>query len=189
MSTSSRSDREAVGVELREVEDVADEALEPRRLRLDDLERGVRCSGSSTTPSSSAETWPRIAVSGVRSSCETDMRKLRSSRSASASRSAISPNRSARWPISPGARLGHLDVVVPAGDLVGRLARAQHGAHDPPREVPREQRRRRARPSAPAIARRLIEPRHALADVRLLLRDDDRADRLLADDDRFATAR
>ncbi len=39
MSTSSLHDREAVRVELREVEDVADEPLEPVRLRLDDLER------------------------------------------------------------------------------------------------------------------------------------------------------
>ena len=46
------------------------------------------------------------AVNGVRSSCETDIRKFRSCVSASASRSAISPKRSARWPISPGARRG-----------------------------------------------------------------------------------
>ena len=74
-------------VELREVEDVADEPLEPLRLGLDDLERGARELGSSTSPSARAETCPRIAVSGVRSSCETDIRKLRSRASASASRS------------------------------------------------------------------------------------------------------
>src|SRR5207253_1155554 len=48
-------------------------------------------SSSSRTPSRSAATWPRIAVSGVRSSCETDMRKWRESCSDSASFAVISP--------------------------------------------------------------------------------------------------
>ena len=50
--------------------------------------------------------WPLIAVSGVRSSCETDIRKLRSITSTSASRPAISRKRSLRWPSSPGAFSG-----------------------------------------------------------------------------------
>src|SRR5581483_6160932 len=58
---------------------------EPVRVELRECEV---CSGSSTTPARSAATWPRIAVSGVRSSCETDIRKLRSRVSVSASRSA-----------------------------------------------------------------------------------------------------
>ena len=66
----------------------------------------ARSSGSSTRPSESAATWPRIAVSGVRSSCETDIRKFRSRASDSISFPVISSNRSARWPISPGARRG-----------------------------------------------------------------------------------
>src|SRR6266540_2976607 len=56
--------------------------------------------GSSTSPSRSASTWPRTAVSGVRSSWETDIRNFRSSSSASESRAAICRNRSVRWPIS-----------------------------------------------------------------------------------------
>ena len=52
-----------------------------------------RASSSSTSPSLSAATWPRIAVSGVRSSCDTDMRKFRSSCSASPSRRAITAKR------------------------------------------------------------------------------------------------
>ena len=99
----------------------------------------VRCSGSSTTPSSSAETWPRIAVSGVRSSCETDIRKLRSRGSVSARRSVISSNRSARWPISPAPPSRDLDAVVAARDLVGRAREREHGPHDRAREVPGEQ--------------------------------------------------
>ena len=79
-------------------------------------------------PPSSAATWPRIAVSGVRSSCETDIRKFRSRASDSISRSAISSNRSARWPISPGAPARQLDVVVAGRDLVGRVATARAAA-------------------------------------------------------------
>ena len=45
-----------------------------------------RASASSARPSRSASTWPRIAVNGVRSSCETTMRKFRSRRCDSASR-------------------------------------------------------------------------------------------------------
>ena len=41
MSTSSALHREPVRAELREVEHVADEPLEPRRLGGDDVERGV----------------------------------------------------------------------------------------------------------------------------------------------------
>ena len=51
-------------------------------------------------PSRIASTCPRIAVSGVRSSCETVIRKFRSRSSASASRAAISRKRSASWLIS-----------------------------------------------------------------------------------------
>ena len=90
-------------VELREVEDVADEPREPVRLGRDHRERLLASTGSVTRPSRSAATWPRMAVSGVRSSCETDMRKFRSSSSASASLAAISRNRD-RWPISSRPR-------------------------------------------------------------------------------------
>ena len=103
MSTSS-AHGETVRVELREVEDVADEPLEPPRLGLDHLERQRPLPGSSTTPSSSAATWPRIAVSGVRSSCETDMRKFRSRTSVSARRAVIWSKRSARCADLAGAR-------------------------------------------------------------------------------------
>ena len=65
------------------------------------------CSGSWTTPSSSAETWPRIAVSGVRSSCDTDIRKFRSISSTSASRPGHLPEpRRSDAPSSPGAFFG-----------------------------------------------------------------------------------
>ena len=57
-------------------------------------------SGSSKSPSRIASTWPLIAVSGVRSSCETDIRNWRSRSSVAASRAAISLNRSERWLIS-----------------------------------------------------------------------------------------
>ena len=96
-------------------------------------------SGSVTTPSRSAATWPRIAVSGVRSSCETDMRKFRSSSSPPRAARAISRNRSARWPISPPPRhLGHRHVVVALRDLVRRRGEREHRPRDPPREVQRE---------------------------------------------------
>ena len=61
-------------------------------------------SRSSITPSESAETWPRIAVSGVRSSCETVIRKLRSIFSASPRRWAICEKLLVSWPISPPPR-------------------------------------------------------------------------------------
>ena len=51
-----RVDREPVGVQLREVEHVADEPLEPDRLAGDDVERGALSSGSSKSPSRIAST-------------------------------------------------------------------------------------------------------------------------------------
>ena len=61
------------------------------------------CSSSpSITPSAIACTWPWIAVSGVRSSCEMRIRKLRSCSLASPSRRAICSKRSASWPSSSG---------------------------------------------------------------------------------------
>ena len=134
-----------------------------------------RNSGSTTTPSRRAAIWPRIAVRGVRSSCETDIRKFRSCVSASASRSAISPKRSVKCPISPGAR-GQLDVVRSFGDLVGRARERQQGRDDAPREVPAEY----ARHEQPERAREreaLDQSQHAITHVGLLLGDDDRADR------------
>ena len=61
------------------------------------------CSSSpSITPSAIACTWPWIAVSGVRSSCEMRIRKLRSCSLASLSWRAICSKRSASWPSSSG---------------------------------------------------------------------------------------
>ena len=79
-------EREPVGLELREVEQVADQPLQPRRLggRSRRTPRPAR-RGSSTMPSASAATCPRIAVSGVRSSCETCIRNSRSCSRASCS--------------------------------------------------------------------------------------------------------
>ena len=57
-------------------------------------------SGSRTMPSRIASTWPRIAVSGVRSSWDTDMRKERLSFSASASFATMRRKRSLSWEIS-----------------------------------------------------------------------------------------
>ena len=78
MSTSSRQDREAVRVELGEVEHVADEALEPLRLLGHDhpSDASIALRVGRRRPSRSAATWPRIAVSGVRSSCETDHQEV-----------------------------------------------------------------------------------------------------------------
>ena len=69
-------------------------------------ERDAQLGILDAAPRQSAATCPRIAVSGVRSSCDTDIRKFRSRASDSISCSVISSNRSARWPISPGARRG-----------------------------------------------------------------------------------
>ena len=98
-----------------------------------------------TRPSRSAATWPRIAVSGVRSSCETDMRKFRSSSSASASRAAISRKRSERWPISPAPAPGARRRVVPRRPR-RRHAELEHLLGDAARQV---------RGEAPATAIRL----------------------------------
>ena len=130
---------EAVGVELREVEDVADEPLEPPRLGLDDLERarpqlGIlderpraapRRGRGSPSAASAARARP---TSG---SCARAPRPLRAA-------AAISSKRSARWPISPGRALAALDLVVAARDLVGGARQREDGPHDPAREVPGE---------------------------------------------------
>ena len=119
----------------------------------------ARAFGSSASPSRSASTWPRIAVSGVRSSCETDIRKFRSC--SSASREPRRPSRGtapARWLISSAAR--HVrdgDVVLPAGDPVGGRREREHGPRDPAGEVPREQRRRRRAPTPSATKSELDE--------------------------------
>ena len=61
------------------------------RSRMSPTSRSSRCASASTVSSDACrssgsvddaleqrDTWPRIAVSGVRSSCDTDIRKLRS---------------------------------------------------------------------------------------------------------------
>ena len=164
MSTSSRLHGEAVRVELREVEHVADEPLEPRRLGRDDVERRAHQLRVVDEPSRSASTWPWIAVSGVRSSCETDIRNWRSSSSVSASRAAISRNRSERWQISsPPRPRRDLDGVVALRDLVGRVARApaparvirreSHEREQPCEERPPTRTRARAARAAAATGR------------------------------------
>ena len=88
----------------------------------------VRSAGSSTTPSRSASTCPRIAVSGVRSSCETVIRKLRSSSSASDKRDVIWRNESARSATSsPLVSTRNLGVVVALGHLVRGSASRRSG--------------------------------------------------------------
>src|SRR4051812_7340128 len=84
----------------REVEDVADEAREPVRLRADHPEGRLLRLLVLHDPLAQRLDMPRIAVSGVRSSWETTIRKLRSRRCDSASFWVISANRSVRCPIS-----------------------------------------------------------------------------------------
>ena len=95
-----------------------------------------RDASSSRTPSRSAETWPRIAVSGVRSSCETDMRKLRESCSDSASLAGHLVEASGE-PLDLAAprALRHGDVVVAGRDLVRRGGEHLERPRDPARVV------------------------------------------------------
>ena len=121
---------EAVRLELGEVEQVADEAREPVGLRADDLERSVaRAPRRPTRPSRSASTWPRMAVSGVRSSWETRheevplvLLRLREPLGHLAEPLGEVRDLVAR------ARLGELDAVAPLRDLVRGRARARAAA-------------------------------------------------------------
>ena len=83
-----------------------------------------------------------------------------------------------------GRVLGHDDGVVPLGDLVGRGRELQHRPHDAAREVPRKQAGGEEAEQA-GDREPLDQIADALADVGLRRRDDDRADRLLAEEDRF----
>ena len=136
----------------------------------------ARSSSSVTTPSRSASTWPRIAVSGVRSSCETVIRKLRSSSSASASLAAISPEPVGE--LADLARPGHsgtLDVVVArARPRRRRRESSQHGRGDPARAGTRRTPPRRATPPAKAISSRSISASQRWLRTVLRLRDHDR---------------
>ena len=133
-----------------------------------------RAASSSRTPSRSAATWPRIAVSGVRSSCDTDMRKLRESCSDSASLAVISPKRAASRSTSlPPVRSGSDDVVVAHGDLVRSPRERLERSRDPAREVEDED----AGDGNPDPERERELPRElepAAAQRGLRLRDDER---------------
>ena len=139
------------------------------------VSEAARSSSSVTTPSRRASTWPRIAVSGVRSSCETDIRKLRSSSSASESRAAISRKRSASTPISPPpGTSGTADVVAAPGDLVGGRGKLQHGRGDPAGQVPGEEPAATSDPAGEGDQEPLDQREPALVEHGLRLRDDDR---------------
>ncbi len=125
-------------VELREVEDVADEPLEPLRLGLHRRERhvaqlGILDDALEQRRDVAADRGQRRAQL-VRDAHQ----EVALDRSASASRLAISPNRSARCASSPGAFVGTLDGVVARRDLVGSLRELEHRPDDPPREVDAE---------------------------------------------------
>ena len=133
-------------------------------------------SGSSIRPSRSASTWPRIAVSGVRSSCETDIRKLRSCSSASASREAIWRKRSARWLTSPlpgtsGTAMSYLPSAIRSAAVRER----EHRLGDPAREVPGE-RAGDEQPDAERDEQELEQREPAVRQLGLLLGDDQRAE-------------
>ena len=172
-------DGEAVGVELREVEDVADEPLEPPRLRLDDLERARR---AAPDPRPRPRAAPRRGRGSRSAACAARARPT----SGSCAR-APRPRRAGR-PSRRTARRGgrsrrlrasrDLDLVVAPRDLVGGAREREHGPDDPRARGTTRAPPATRRPSAPAMR----EPRGSsgstlLVDVRLLLRDDDRADR------------
>ena len=69
-------EREAAGVELGQLEQVAHQPLQPAGLGGDDRRR--RGPGRAPVPSARASAKPRIDVSGVRRSCDTDRRNCRS---------------------------------------------------------------------------------------------------------------
>ncbi len=69
-----------------------------------------------------------MAVKGVRSSCETDIRNERLSCSASSSFETIMRNRSTQQrDLVASASLGYLDVVPACGDLLGRSRESANG--------------------------------------------------------------
>ena len=126
MSTSSLQHREPVRVELREVEDVADEALEPPRLGLDDLERVRR---AARDPRRRPRAAPRRGRGSRSAACAARARPTSGS-SARASRprraaSAISLEPLGEVPDLAGAALRDLDVVVAAPRPRRRRARAR----------------------------------------------------------------
>ena len=127
-------------------------------------------------PSAISCTWPWIAVSGVRSSCEIRIRKLRSCSSDSRSLRAIrSKPRREQAELVP-ALAAQLDVVEAERDLLARLRQLAHGPRQAPREEDRPAARSRsARPRPPAAAPRERERRRGQLVVRP--REHDRADR------------
>ena len=156
--------REAVRVELREIEDVADEPLEPLRLGLDRLERLLpRAPGSSTTPLEQRRRRARGSRSAVcaararptsgscapsprpRRAGAPSRRSARSSGRARPARSAAPRRRSCR----PRPRRRRRRAAAPA---------ARCGATGTTRAAPAT-----SRPSTPAIASRSISERTLLA--------------------------
>ena len=101
------------------------------------------CSSSpSITPSAIACTWPWIAVSGVHSSCEIRIRKLRSCSLASPRQPRHLLEAQRELAELVGALRRQVHVVVAARDALARLGELAHRARDAPAE---EQRHERAR--------------------------------------------
>ena len=131
-----------------------------------------------TIPSRSASTCPRIAVKGVRSSCDTDMRKERLSCSASASLATMRRKRSLSREISSLAlRLGDLDVVAPGRDVLRRAREGEHRLGEAAREPP-EQHRGEPDPDGEREREPFEQGDPLLAELGDRLGDDEPAERL-----------
>ena len=151
---------------LRQQQQVVDQAADPRDLGLHEpldpahlLARGIAAGAASTS------SWPRITVSGVRSSCEASATNARWPANASVSRSSMWLNASASTVTSSPCPSGSLDARVqvarvhPRGDRGHAAQRARHARRRPGRTPAA----RRASASSPARMNARATPRWARA--------------------------
>jgi len=132
--------REPVGVELGQVEHVADEPLEPLRGRYDDVERRPLRFGIGRqplanrldVPTNGGERRPQLVRDGHE---EVPLALLRLAEPGGHLPEAVGEIAD----LTTAAHLRHRDVVASAGDLVGRLREAEHRLRDPARGVEAEE--------------------------------------------------
>jgi hypothetical protein len=177
MSTSSCSDREAVRLELREIEDIADEALEPHALACDHLERrcadvrvfGHAFSQSVDVPADRRQRRAQLVRDGHE---EVPLLLFGKRQTGGHLREAVREMSD----LAAAPDLGHVDVVVAARDLVCRRRERENRPADPADRYHASKPATRMPPTN-ASARRLTRGVSLLVISRLRRRDDESTER------------
>ena len=177
MSTSCACTVNRCGVQLGEIENVADEPLEAHRLGGDDVVRRVLQLRVVDEP-----VPQRVDVTLDRGQRRPELVRDGHQELALALLGGREPRRHLVEPLGEQADLvaaasgRDANRIVPLRDLVGRTGQRQHGAGDPARQPPRERAREQG-PDAEGGCEPADERQPLVAQLGPRLRDDDRAER------------